>query len=96
MTLTGFLILLLVAAICGVIAKAIVGFYPGGLLASIGIGFMGAFIGTWLARALHLPSLLTVQVAGTPIEIFWTVLGAILLLLVVMLFHRASWRSRYV
>ncbi len=96
MTLTGFLMLLLVAAICGAVAEAIVGFSPGGLLASIGIGFIGAFIGVWLAHALHLPSFFTVQVAGTPIELFWTVLGAILLLLVVSVFRRGyPHRRRY-
>ena len=42
MTLVGLLILILVGAICGGIAEAIVGYSPGGFLASVAIGFLGA------------------------------------------------------
>ena len=37
-----FLILLLVAAICGAVAQAIAGFSRGGLLVAIAVGFIGA------------------------------------------------------
>ncbi len=95
MTLLGFLMLLLVALVCGLVAEMIVGFSPGGLFASIAVGFVGAFIGVWLARVLHLPSFLTVKVGGTPIEVFWTVIGAIVLLLVVSLFRGYPRWRRY-
>lgn len=51
MGLMGFLVLLVVAAIVGAIAEAIVGWRPGyGWLGTIVIGLVGAWIGTALLR----------------------------------------------
>ncbi len=94
MTIVDFLLLLLVGAICGAIAEMIVGFSPGGFLASVAIGFLGALIGTWLARQLGLPSVLAVSIGGYTIEILWAILGAIVLLLVISLFRRTGYRRR--
>ena len=88
MTLIGFLLLILVGAICGGIAEFIVGFRPGGFIAATIVGFLGAFIGGWIAPRIGLPSLLAVRVEGHSIEIVWSVLGAILLLLVLSAFRR--------
>jgi len=77
-------------AICGAIAERIVGYYPGGFFAAAAIGFIGALFGSKLAHYLHLPSFLAVNVEGRPIELVWTVLGAIALLLVVRLFRGGS------
>ncbi len=88
MTIIGLLLLLLVGAICGAVAEAIVGWSPGGFLASAGVGFLGALLGTWLARALGLPSILAVRIETVTIEIVWAVLGAVLLLLVVSMVRR--------
>ena len=51
MTLISFLLLLVVAGICGAIGQAIA-CYQGGLLVSIAVGFIGALIGLWLANVL--------------------------------------------
>jgi uncharacterized membrane protein YeaQ/YmgE (transglycosylase-associated protein family) len=96
MTIVELLLLLLVGAICGAIAEMIVGFSPGGFLASVAIGFLGALIGTWLAGQLHLPSVLAVTIGGYTIEILWAILGAIVLLLVISLFRRSYYRRPYV
>ena len=61
MTLTQFLILLLVAGICGSIGQAIAGYSRGGCLVSIALGFIGALLGTYLAHALGLPELFAIQ-----------------------------------
>ena len=50
MTLIGFLVLLVVAAIAGGLGQAIAGYSLGGCLVSSLVGFIGAFIGLWLAR----------------------------------------------
>ena len=92
MGIVDFLLLLLVGGICGAIAEMIVGFSPGGFLASVAIGFLGALIGTWLAPQLGLPSVLAVKIGSYTIEILWAILGAILLLLVISLFRRGSYR----
>jgi uncharacterized membrane protein YeaQ/YmgE (transglycosylase-associated protein family) len=80
MTLLGLLLLLIVGAICGAIAEALVGWSPGGFLASAGLGFLGALLGTWLARVLALPSLFAIRIETATIEPVWAVLGAVVLL----------------
>jgi uncharacterized membrane protein YeaQ/YmgE (transglycosylase-associated protein family) len=94
-TLIEVLVWLVVAAICGAIGAAIVGYSPGGLLASIGVGLLGAFIGDWVGRALQLPSLLVFSFGGVTIELLWTILGSVILVALVALFRRGT-RTRYV
>ena len=74
MTLVNLLVLLIVAGICGAVGQALAGSGRGGILVSIALGFVGALLGTYLARALKLPELLTV--AGLPIV--WSIIGAAL------------------
>ena len=50
MTLVDFLILAIVAAICGMIGESLVGYSVGGCVVSAVIGYVGAFIGLWVAR----------------------------------------------
>ena len=78
MSLIDFLLLLLVAGICGALGEAIAGYSRGGCLVSIVLGFIGALVGTWLARALVLPSLFVVQIGGQEFPIIWSNLGAAL------------------
>ena len=78
MSLIDFLLLLLVAGICGALGEAIAGYSRGGCLVSIVLGFIGALVGTWLARALVLPSLFVVQIGGQEFPIIWSILGAAL------------------
>ncbi|GIV98283.1 MAG: hypothetical protein KatS3mg057_2940 [Herpetosiphonaceae bacterium] len=95
MSILGFIVLLIIAGICGALAEALVGFSPGGFLVSIAVGLIGAFLGTWLAGELGLPPLLAVNVEGQQIYIVWTVLGSMLLLLVLSLL-RGGRRRRYI
>lgn len=90
-TLVGFLVVLVLSLIVGVIAQSIVG-YPGGLLAATGTGFVGALIGIWLANATGLPELFSVSVGGMRFPLAWALLGSILLLAVVSLI---SGRGRF-
>jgi uncharacterized membrane protein YeaQ/YmgE (transglycosylase-associated protein family) len=78
MTLVGFLILLLIAAVCGLIGQAISG-RGGGFLFAVVIGFVGALVGTWLASALGLPEILPLRVEGYSFPVLWAVIGATLL-----------------
>ena len=84
-SLTGFLILLLVAAICGAIGRAIAGGTRGGCLVSVAIGFIGALLGTWLARAVRLPDVLAISIEGHPFPIVWSIIGAALFVAVIHL-----------
>ena len=78
MSIVELLVLLLVAGICGAAGKAIAGYFPGGFLASIGVGFVGALVGTWLARLAGLPELFAIRVGGTTFPIVWSILGSAL------------------
>lgn len=88
MSLVEFLLLLLIAGICGAAGQAITGFSRGGCLASIGVGLLGALIGTWLARQLGLPELLNVSIGGTLFPVVYSILGATLLVAVLALITR--------
>lgn len=76
MSLLELLVLLLVAGVCGAVGKAIVGYFPGGFLASIGVGFVGALLGTWVARLAGLPELFAVRIGTTTFPIIWSILGS--------------------
>ena len=96
MTVLGFLLLIVVGAICGAVAELIVGYSPGGFLVSVAVGFVGAWIGGWLAGVLHLPAVLIVRIEGHALDVVWTVLGSIVLLLIVSMLRRSnSYRRRY-
>ncbi len=77
-SLTGFLVLLLVAAICGAIGRAIAGGTRGGCLVSVAVGFIGALLGTWIAREIRLPEILAISIDGHPFPIVWSIIGAAL------------------
>ncbi len=94
MNIVGLLVLLLVGAICGAIAQAIVGFRVGGFFLSAVVGFIGAMLGTWLARSMSLPSLLAVSIDGWRMDLLWAILGAILIVGLVSLIQRASIHRR--
>jgi uncharacterized membrane protein YeaQ/YmgE (transglycosylase-associated protein family) len=79
MTLLEFVVYLVIAGICGAIARAVGGGSRGGFVISILLGFLGAFIGTWLARQFHLPELVVVAIAGRPFPIVWSIIGGIIL-----------------
>jgi uncharacterized membrane protein YeaQ/YmgE (transglycosylase-associated protein family) len=87
-----FLILLLVAGICGALGQAIVGYSHGGCLVSIALGFIGALLGTWLAGALHLPELLMIPAGGMNFPIIWSIIGAALFVaLITLVTRRRTW-----
>jgi uncharacterized membrane protein YeaQ/YmgE (transglycosylase-associated protein family) len=80
------LISLIIAGIAGAIAKSLVGLNRGGCIISIVVGFIGAMIGTWLARELNLPDLIVFYIRGTEYHILWTILGAVIFTAVLSLF----------
>ena len=76
MTWMGFIILLLIAAVCGSLGQALAGYSLGGCLISIVVGFVGAWLGLWIARQVGLPEVLVVNVQGEPFPIVWAVIGS--------------------
>ncbi len=88
MSLLEFFILLLIAALAGGIGQALGGYSLGGCLVSIVVGFIGAFIGLWLARQVGLPILIPVSVGGRTFPFIWSILGSALFTLVLGLITR--------
>jgi uncharacterized membrane protein YeaQ/YmgE (transglycosylase-associated protein family) len=85
MTIEAFIIWLVIGAIAGWLAGLIVKGYGFGLLGNIAVGIIGAVIAGWL-----LPRLGFVFVGGIAATIINAVIGAVILLLVVGLFRKAS------
>ena len=96
MTLIGFLVLLAIAAICGAIGQSIAGYSLGGCLVSIVVGFIGAYLGMWIAGKMGLPEIFAITIQGKSFPIVWSVIGSALFTLVVALIRRAiSTGTRY-
>lgn len=94
MTLFDFLILLVIAGLCGAIGRGVGGgFSRGGCLVSIAIGFIGALLGMWLARQMALPELFAINIGGTRFPIIWSILGSAILVAVLGLIGRTGRRG---
>lgn len=78
MSLLDFLLLLLVAGVCGSVAQALVGYSHRGWLTSIALGFVGALLGSWLAGALGVGELLALRVGSGSFPVVWSIIGAAL------------------
>jgi uncharacterized membrane protein YeaQ/YmgE (transglycosylase-associated protein family) len=63
----------------------------GGFFVSIAVGFIGALIGSFVARYLRLPDLIVVTVDGRPFPILWSIIGASVF---VALMHLLAGRPR--
>jgi len=88
MTLINFIVLLIVAGVCGALGQAISGYSRGGCLVSIALGFIGAVFGLWIARLLGLPEIFALRVGGGAFPIIWSIIGSALFVAVVSLFTR--------
>jgi uncharacterized membrane protein YeaQ/YmgE (transglycosylase-associated protein family) len=84
-SVVGLIILLAIAALCGAIGRAIAGGTNGGCLVSIALGFIGALIGSWLARRLGLPEVFAVTVGREHFPVVWSIIGAALFVAIVHL-----------
>jgi uncharacterized membrane protein YeaQ/YmgE (transglycosylase-associated protein family) len=76
MTILEFLLLLVIAGICGSLAQALAGYSHGGCLVSIVLGLIGALVGTWLGRLLGLGEILAIRIGSDSFPVVWSVIGA--------------------
>ncbi len=90
MTLIDFLILAVVAALCGMIGQSLAGYSVGGCLVSAVIGYVGAFVGLWVARQFGLPEPFAVNVGGSSIPVVWSIVGSALLVAGLALIRRMT------
>jgi uncharacterized membrane protein YeaQ/YmgE (transglycosylase-associated protein family) len=88
-------ILLIIAAICGAVGQSLAGFDLGGCFVSIIVGFIGAYIGLWIAGKFGLPEIFAITVGGKTFPIVWAVIGSAVFTLVIGLIRKAFWGPRY-
>jgi uncharacterized membrane protein YeaQ/YmgE (transglycosylase-associated protein family) len=88
MTLIGFLVLLLIAAICGAIGQSLAGYDLGGCLVSIIVGFIGAYIGIWLADKMGFPKIWEISIEGKSFPVVWAIIGSAVFTLIMALLRR--------
>jgi uncharacterized membrane protein YeaQ/YmgE (transglycosylase-associated protein family) len=88
MTLLEFILLAIVAAVCGSVGQALAGYSYGGCLVSALVGFVGAFVGVWLARQFGLPELLPLTIGDETFPIIWSIVGSAILSLILGLLSR--------
>jgi uncharacterized membrane protein YeaQ/YmgE (transglycosylase-associated protein family) len=87
-TLVEFIVLLVIAAICGSLAQAMAGYSHGGCLVSAALGLIGALLGTWLAHLFDLPDILAIQIGGRTFPIVWSIIGAALFVAILSVVSR--------
>ena len=89
MSLIGLVLLLIVAGICGSVGRTIAGGYSHlGCLGSVALGFIGAILGMWIARAAHLPELFSLRVGEERFPILWSIAGSAIFVAGLGLFTR--------
>jgi uncharacterized membrane protein YeaQ/YmgE (transglycosylase-associated protein family) len=89
MTILGFLVLLLIAAICGGLGQSLAGYSLGGCLVSIIVGFIGAYIGLWVAGKMGLPRLFEIKIDGKAFPVLWAIIGSAIFTLLMALLRKA-------
>ena len=89
LTLPGLVVLIVIAAICGAVGKALAGGSPAGLIVSIALGFIGALLGPWVAHQFKLSEPFMLHMSGQSFPILWSIIGAALF---VALLHLVSGR----
>ncbi len=92
MSVLDFVILLIIAAVCGAIGQALAGYSVGGCISSILVGFVGAIVGSWIAGLLGLPEIFAVNVGGRAFPIVWSVIGSALFVALLALLSRGRRR----
>ena len=70
------ILLLFIAGITGGIGRSLVRFTRGGCIISIVVGFIGAYIGTILAREFNFPDFWSFEIRGISYPIIWSIVGA--------------------
>jgi uncharacterized membrane protein YeaQ/YmgE (transglycosylase-associated protein family) len=90
MSLLQFIVLIIVAAITGAIGQALGGYKRDGLLLAVILGFLGAYLGTWIATELGLPVILAIELGGISFPIVWAIIGAAIFVALVGLIGRGG------
>lgn len=91
LTLPGLIVLIVIAAVCGAVGKALAGGARGGLVTSVALGFIGALLGPWVAHQLKLAEPFVLHLSGQSFPILWSIIGAALFVAFLHLISGRRW-----
>jgi uncharacterized membrane protein YeaQ/YmgE (transglycosylase-associated protein family) len=94
LTVVSIVVLCVIAGICGAIGAVLARRSEVGCVGSIALGFIGALLGTWIARQMHLPEVLTIHVSGESFPVVWSIIGSALFVGVLSLLTRHKPRAK--
>jgi uncharacterized membrane protein YeaQ/YmgE (transglycosylase-associated protein family) len=77
------LLLLLIAGVCGFAASQLMGAKRLNVIILIVLGFVGAFVGQWIAGYFGLPLILPLVLGGRAFPLVWAVIGSMVVVGVV-------------
>ena len=75
-TLPALIVLIIIAAVCGAVGRAIAGDIRGGFIVSMVLGFIGTLVGPWIAHQLKLPEPFLLNIGGQSFPVLWSIIGA--------------------
>lgn len=77
------LLLLLIAGVCGFAASQLMGAKRLNVVFMIVLGFVGAFVGQWIAGYFGLPMIMPLELGGRAFPLVWAVIGSVVVVGVV-------------
>jgi uncharacterized membrane protein YeaQ/YmgE (transglycosylase-associated protein family) len=78
MSVYELLLFVIVALICGSIARGLGGGTRGGCLVSLAVTFIGALLGGKLSQVLNLPEPFVLRFGGHSLPVIWSIIGGAL------------------
>jgi uncharacterized membrane protein YeaQ/YmgE (transglycosylase-associated protein family) len=85
MTVFEVVLFVVVALICGSIARALAGGTRGGCLTSLAVAFIGALLGGKLSQLAGLPEPFMLEAGGHGLPVLWSIVGGALFVAVLRL-----------
>ena len=61
----------------------------GKILVTGGTGFIGAYIGLWIAQKMGLPDFFTINIQGKPFPVIWAIIGSAVFTFIIALLRKA-------
>ena len=85
MTIFEIVLFLVVAVICGSVARSLGGGTRGGCLISLAVAFIGALLGGKLSQLAGLPEPFMLVIGGRGLPVLWSIIGGALFVAVLRL-----------
>ncbi len=90
MTLIDGLFIAVLGLICGSVGQLTSGYTSGGWAVHLGLGWIGAAVGTYLSRAFHAPLVYNITVDKTEFPVIWALVGSVFFVAAIGFFIKPS------